>query len=407
MTDAAPESPAPRRRRRRVLVALALTLLGVTLLMAIDLWRALGRKPHGEHLARLATSPQWSGDHFENPLPESDMKMWPILKAWLGGDEVREPDRPPPTAGLTTASFATPPASGLRLTWIGHSTFVIEIDGKRILTDPVWGERASPSSVFGPSRFVAPPIALADLPPIDAIVISHDHYDHLDHPTISALAAGDVPFYVPLGLGSHLAYWGVAPDRIHEMDWWDTADIGGVTIAATPSRHFSGRAPGGHNSTLWCSFALVGPQNRVFFSGDTALFPGFADIGAKYGPFDVTLMENGAYSALWRDVHLGPEQAIAAHRMLGGALLVPIHWGTFTLAHHAWTEPAERIVAAAEAAGVRVAVPRIGEQLEPADPPPLVRWWPEVPWQSMDEAPVISSGLGQAVLQFVPGPTTL
>ncbi len=404
------EDPAPkpgRRRLWRVLTVTALIIAGASAIVTIDLWTALGRKPHGPDLERLARSPQWTGERFDNPLPQASMPMWGILKAWIGGDQIRNPDAPLPMDTLDPAGYATPPASGLRLSWIGHSTFLIEIDGKTILTDPVWGPRASPSSWIGPERFHPPPIAIADLPPLDAVIISHDHYDHLDYPSIRALADRDVPFHVPLGVGSHLEYWGIPSDRIHEYDWWDTADLGGLTLAATPSRHFSGRAPGGEKSTLWCSWALVGPRNRAYFSGDSALFPGFGDIGEKYGPFDVALIENGAYNAMWRDVHLGPEQAVAAHRMVRGELLVPIHWGTFNLANHAWTEPAERIIAAAEAAGVTLHVPRIGQRFEPASPPPLDRWWPDIPWQTMDEAPVISSGLDDAVLQFVPGPKTI
>lgn len=397
-SEAPPPAPAdaPRRPRRwlRRLAIAALLLTGVVTVLIIDTWTALGKRPAGEHLDRLRASPQWQGEAFDNPLAKVDPRFWPLMKGWLLGDERRNPDEAITINALGPQHFATPPASGLRLTWLGHSTFLIEIDGKRVLTDPVWGERASPSSYIGPKRFHRPPLALADLPPLDAIIISHDHYDHLDWPTIKALVDHPVHFYVPLGLGAHLAYWGIPSDRIHEHDWWQTTAVDGIVLAAVPARHFSGRTGPTGNQTLWCGWALIGPKHRVFFSGDTAMFPGFDDIGREFGPFDVTLIESGAYSEMWADVHLGPEQAVAAHRMVRGDLMIPVHWGTFNLAFHAWTEPAERVIAEAERLGVRVAIPRPGQQIEPATPPPLVRWWPTVPTRTAAEAPVISSGLG-------------
>ncbi len=392
MTD--PARPSRLRRWLKRLVILTLVAAGVLLVFLIDAWTALGKSPKGEHLEALAKSPQWHGDRFDNPLPREDkITVGGLLKGWLFGDEIRNPEQPIPTVTPDPAMFATPPESGLRLTWLGHSTFLIEIDGKRVLTDPVWGERASPSSWVGPQRFHPPPIALADLPPIDAVIISHDHYDHLDWPTIAALVDHPVHFYVPLGVGAHLAYWGIADDRIHEHDWYEQSTLDGLVLAATPSRHFSGRVGPWGNNTLWASWALVGPEHRVYFSGDTAMFPGFAEIGRRYGPFDVTLMESGAYNAAWADVHLGPEQAVAGHRMLNGRLMIPIHWGTFNLAYHAWTEPAERVIAEAERLGVALAVPRPGESIDVAAPPPVERWWPEVPIKTAADAPVVSSNL--------------
>lgn len=394
--NASTPSPPPTAHRRRWLRRSGWLALGLTLVLGvlvIDLWRALGQKPAGERKAQLASSPQWTGDRFNNPLPTVEPELWPVLKAMLGGDEVRNPADPLPLQALNASSFDEPPASGLRLSWLGHSTFIIEIDGKRVLTDPVWGERASPSSFVGPKRWHDPPLAIDELPPLDAIIISHDHYDHLDYPAVAALRDNPVRWYVPLGIGSHLEYWGVPAERIHEHDWWDEIEIDDLKLVMTPSRHFSGRAPGAANSTLWCSWSIIGPTHRVFFSGDSAMFPGYAEIGERLGPFDVTLMENGAYNALWRDVHLGPEQAMEAHKLVRGKLFVPIHWGTFNLATHAWTEPAERIIVAAEQAGVDLVIPRPGQQFEPANPPPLERWWPEVPWQTAEQAPVISTNL--------------
>ena len=198
---------------------------------------------------------------------------------------------------------------------------------------------------------------------------------------------------MPLGIGAHLEAWGVAPERIEEFDWWEETMVGDVRVVAAPSRHFSGRSLVDRDRTLWASWAFLGTERRLYFSGDSGMFPGFTEIGDRLGPFDVAMMENGAYNAAWPDVHLGPEQAVAAHQMVRGGLFIPIHWGTFNLAFHSWTEPVERLLAAAEAEGVPVAIPRPGESLTLTDPPPVERWWPELPWETAEEAPVVSTGL--------------
>jgi L-ascorbate metabolism protein UlaG (beta-lactamase superfamily) len=242
-------------------------------------------------------------------------------------------------------------------------------------------------------RFYAPPLPLDALPPVDAVVLSHDHYDHLNEETIRALASRVPRFIAPLGLGAHLEYWGVPAENITELDWWERTSIDGLEIVSTPARHFSGRSLWDRNATLWSSWALIGAERRVFFSGDTGMFPGFETIGEELGPFDVTLLEIGAYDSTWSDIHMGPEQAVEAHRMVRGKLMLPIHWGTFNLAFHAWTEPAERVLAAAERAGVTVATPRPGESITPATPHSGQHWWPDLPWKTADEVPIVSSGM--------------
>ncbi|HEY3501027.1 MAG TPA: MBL fold metallo-hydrolase [Polyangiaceae bacterium] len=383
-----------RLRARRFLRPLGavLALFGLLVLaFLVDAWSALGTGPSGERLARVHASPEWKDGRFVNPLPTAPVPFWTATLRWVKGGEFTSPAAPPPRA--KPANFAQNPASGLRITWFGHSSLLVELDGRRVLTDPVWSERCSPSSFLGPKRFFEPPLALAALPPLDAVVISHDHYDHLDEPTIRALA-GRVPrFVVPLGVGAHLEYWGVPREKIVELDWWGATRVADLELTATPARHFSGRSLGDANRTLWAGWALKGPSHRVFFSGDTSMFPEFADIGARLGPFDAAMIEVGAYDALWADVHLGPEQALAAHRMVRGGVLFPVHWGTFDLALHGWTEPAERLLAAASAAGVTLVVPRPGESIEPATPPRPERWWPSVPWKTAREHPVVSSGL--------------
>jgi len=322
-----------------------------------------------------------------------------MLRRSLTGDEIRSPQDPAdiPRITPTTQALSLAPTSGLRLTWLGHSSFLIDLDGHRVLTDPVWGERASPFSLLGPTRYYPPPIALDELPAIDTVVISHDHYDHLDEPTIRALA-GTTKFVVPLGIGADLEYWGVGAQDITELDWWERTTVGegaGGELVATPARHFSGRGLTDADQTLCAGWAVVGPRHRVYFSGDTAMFSGFAEIGERLGPFDATMIESGAYSALWADVHLGPEQAVRAHQAVRGRVMIPVHWGTFNLGMHAWTEPVERVLVAAERADVSLAIPRPGESVEPAALGAVVRWWPgDVPWKTAEESPIVSSGLG-------------
>jgi L-ascorbate metabolism protein UlaG (beta-lactamase superfamily) len=368
---------------RALVLILASVVVIVVILIGSTAWLdALGAAPSGERLARIQRSPNYRDGAFRNPVESSlntKASTWRMLRQWLGGNEQRVPPGPMPVVSLTREDFAQPPASGLRATWLGHSTVLVEIDGARILFDPVWARRASPSSLIGPRRFHNPPLALEELPPLDAIVASHDHYDHLDRGVVRALARSatqsQARFIVPLGVGAHLERWGVAPARITELDWSESTSVGPLTLTATPARHFSGRGFGDRNHTLWASWVVIGPKHRVFHSGDTGPFAGFADIGSAYGPFDLTFVKIGAYGDNWPDIHLTPEQAVDAHPKLRGEMLLPIHWGTFNLAFHAWDEPAERVVAAAVANGTRLVMPKPGESIEPATAKPVDKWW--------------------------------
>jgi L-ascorbate metabolism protein UlaG (beta-lactamase superfamily) len=362
-------------------VVLALVLVVVAWL-STDRFAAFGGSPDAGH---LRASPQFHGERFVNPEPTSLMAAgkWPAaLKHWALGKEMRTPVCPLPLATDTAARLAVKPASELRVTWLGHSTVLVEIDGAAVLTDPMFGDRASPSRWVGPTRFHPPPISIAELPHLDAVVVSHEHYDHLDEGSVRALAARGVPFHVPVGIGAHLASWGVPAAQIVEQDWWQDAKLpGGVRLVATPARHFNGRGLPWRTGALWSSWSIVGPRHRVFFSGDTGLSESLYEIARREGPFDVGLFEIGQFNHAWGDIHLGPEGALEAHARLGAKVLIPIHWSTFVLAYHDWSEPAETLVKLAGARGVNLLTPRLGEAIEPVTVPAPVTtaWWRALP----------------------------
>ena len=270
-----------------------------------------------------------------------------------------------------TTVYETEPAGGLRVTWFGHSSTLLEVDGVRLLIDPIWDERAAPVQWFGPKRFFAPTIELEALPELDAVLISHDHYDHLGKGTVKALAAQHpgLRWVTSLGVGAELEAFGVARERITELDWTESVAIqgrGGKTLKVTsvPSRHFSGRSVSHRNETLWAAFVLAGERHRVYYGADTGMWDGFMTIGKTYGPFDLTMLEIGAYNELWRDIHLGPDGAMDAFQQLGGGLLMPVHWGLFDLALHGWREPIERVVELAKQRGEALFVPEPGVPTE-------------------------------------------
>jgi len=293
------------------------------------------------------------GKHFVNPVPTSTGGFSVIIKVaprFIFKGAAQSPKSPLGPFHTDPKIFTTAPRSGLRITWMGHSTSLIEIDGIRLLIDPVWEQRAGPVKWAGPKRFFAPPIALEDLPPIDAVLISHDHYDHLGADTVRSLVAlpqlQNARWITALGVEKILQGLGVEPARITALDWTGNITIGAVTITALPARHFSGRSVFNRFETLWASFALIGPHHRVYYGADSGEWNGFTEIGKEFGPFDLSLLEIGASDPLWPDVHMGPDGAVRSFRALGGhGLLMPIHWGLFDLAFHSWTQPIERVFA--------------------------------------------------------------
>ncbi|MDH2429476.1 MBL fold metallo-hydrolase [Sphaerisporangium sp. TRM90804] len=344
-----------------------------------DVAAELGARPlreDGPRAARIRRSPQFADGVFRNPMPgETRVPSGPpprFFRELLTGREGRRPSGPVP---LAAPRLGGPAADGLAVVWFGHASTLVEIEGRRVLFDPVWSTRVSPTRLVGPRRLHPVPVALAALPRVDAVVISHDHYDHLDLATVRALTrAQQAPFLVPLGIGAHLSRWGVPGDRVIELDWEEEAEVAGLRFTATAARHFSGRSFS-RNDTLWGSWAVAGPNRRVFYAGDSGYFDGYARIGADHGPFDLTLMPVGAYSPAWPDIHMDPEEAVEAHVRLGGELMLPVHWATFTLALHPWGEPVDRLWREAKARDVRVVVPRPGDRVDAGAPPAVDGWW--------------------------------
>ena len=264
--------------------------------------------------------------------------------------------------------------NGLRAAWLGHSSLLINIDGFSILTDPIFQRKIS---LVGPVRFNRElPLGVEELETVDVVIVSHDHYDHLNKYSIQQLAPKTGLFIVPARVGERLRKWGVPAEKIVELNWWQEHRLrDGLTITATPARHFSGRTPFDRNSTLWASWVIQTESHKVFFSGDSGYFPGFREIGKKYGPFDVAFMECGAYNERWSNVHMFPEQTVQAFQDLGGAILQPVHWATFNLALHTWYEPIERLTAKAWASNVQLSAPMIGQIVDYDKPLLTELWW--------------------------------
>ena len=346
--------------------------------------RSMGARP-----APTFDSPQFRDGLFHNRLPASIVA--PGSTGSMAAEWARRGDigRPRGEVPLVTPELPRR-ASELAATWLGHATVLVEVSGHWVLTDPVWSDRVSPSATIGPRRSHPVPMALADLPTLSAVLISHDHYDHLDTATIDALVAlQDAPFVVPLGIGAHLRRWGVPDDRVVELDWDQSHRVGDLTLTCTEARHFSGRGFV-RNTTLWSSWVVSAGDRRVFFGGDTGYTPAFAGIGAAHGPFDLTVLPVGAYDRRWRDVHMDPAEAVQCHLDVQGVapddvpggVLLPIHWCTFDLAFHRWAAPADWVREEAGERGVAVALPRPGERFvvdpDRLDELPTTDWWTAV-----------------------------
>jgi len=346
--------------------------------------RAMGATPTPQDTPQLSDSPQWRDGAFWNRLPSGVLEpgnQGSMALDFAKKGDVGRPARPVP---LVTPELPAQ-ASDFAATWLGHATVLLELAGHWVLTDPVWSDRVSPSPTVGPKRNHAVPMNLEDLPELSAVLISHDHYDHLDTPTIDWLSQHQtMPIVVPLGIGAHLRAWGVPEDRIVELDWDQSTSISrpgidDLVLTCTEARHFSGRGFT-RNKTLWSSWVVAAGtgegRRTAFFGGDTGYTPAFADLGDQYGPFDLTVLPIGAYDARWSDIHMNPAEAVQTHREVRGGILLPIHWATFDLAFHSWSAPVEWLVDEGAAYDVRLALPRPGERFD-ATGLPTADWWSE------------------------------
>lgn len=358
--------PARRCLRRRFAATGALLLMG-TLYMSLS----------ASSTAAYPDSPQYQDRAFRNPVVPKTFGWREAPRMWwrflFGKSPTTQPPLPIPLQAISAAQLETAPDNTLYR--VGHSTLLIKLAGGWWLTDPVFSERASPVQWAGPKRFHAPAIALEALPPLAGVILSHDHYDHLDKAAILALAPKTARILAPLGVGDLLVRWGVDADKITQLDWWQSAQVGAVSLTATPAQHFSGRAPFQRNATLWASWAIQAPGFKLFFSGDSGYFPGFREIGQRLGPFDLTLIECGAYDPNWEGVHMLPQQSVQAHLDLRGRWMLPIHNSTFDLAFHDWNAPLESVAAIAEQRGVALTTPLIGQAVNGMQMEPFERWW--------------------------------
>ncbi len=345
-------------------IIVSIAIIGFAIIF-MNSYPHFGKKLTKSQRQKFTQSPNYSGGKFVNQAANEDkilQNMFSMLRDFIKANPDRRPKIKMPMVTLDTESLGT---NSAQVTWLGHSSSILELDGKLLLLDPMLGKTPSPFPKMATNKRYSDdiPVDLEKLALIDVVILSHDHYDHLDYNTIVKLKDKVKQFFVPLGVGAHLERWGIRQDRIQELDWWDTVDFEGITLAATPARHFSGRNLHDRDATLWCSWVIMNQSTRIFFSGDGGYGTHFNEIGAKFGPFDLTLIECGQYDERWASIHMLPEQSVQAHVDLKGKKMIPIHWGAFTLSFHSWTDPVERAIKASKAKGVQILTPRIGESV--------------------------------------------
>ncbi len=359
---------------------LLLLIVGVVLYTVyfINTSPQFGQLPTEDQKLAYSKTGHHNGEVFLNAEETNmDMDFLEATQEWLKESENRNPSENIEVEKVTPASLNQLPDSVAQLIWFGHSAFLLKMEGKNILLDPMLGNSPTPHLLFEVPRYSKElPMSIEDLPQIDAVIFSHDHYDHLDYGSVIKLKDKVEHFYVPLGLGNHLQSWGVEPSAITELDWWEAANFEGIELVLTPARHFSGRGFGDRLMTLWGSWVIRGQYQNLYFSGDGGYGKHFKEIGEKYGPFDLSLMECGQYNQRWKLIHMMPEETVQAAIDIKSKVFMPIHWGAFTLALHSWTDPAERATAEAQRLNIPVTTPKIGEPLilDGRDLP-QGKWW--------------------------------
>ncbi len=355
---------------------IVLVLLMITLFL--NLSPQFGKGADKNQKIEYANSGHYENGKFVNRVPAvMDINYWELIKKWIQGSPNRQPDQNIQVNKIDSLSILNSDPLVTQLTWFGHSAFLLEMDGKKILIDPMFGDTPSPHPWLGSKRYSNElPINIEKLPFIDFVIFSHDHYDHLDYGSIQKLKDKVGLFYVPLGVGNHLHSWGVPKEKIHELNWWETTNFEHINLICTPARHFSGRGLFDRGSTLWCSWVIQGKNDTIFFSGDSGYDIHFKEIGDKYGPFDISLMECGQYNEDWKAIHMMPEETVQAAIDLKSKLMLPIHWGAFTLAFHDWNEPVERVTKKAKELNIDITTPKIGEPILIGDQNyPVEKWW--------------------------------
>ncbi|NVJ86220.1 MAG: MBL fold metallo-hydrolase [Algoriphagus sp.] len=364
------------------MIALPVGLIGVLILaivLFVNLNPQFGGNPSSEQVAEFEKLDHFRDGKFQNLTPtEMTMgfaKAMKLMPEFFKNDPSRRPDFEIPVEKIDSIDLIK--SEKTRLIWFGHSAFLIQMDGKNILLDPMFGDVPAPHPWLGNKRFFDElPIEIEQLPEIDLVLFSHDHYDHLDYESVQRLKSKTRKFLVPLGVGSHLENWDVPFENIEELDWWEERTFDGISYAFTPSRHFSGRGLTNRFSTLWGSWVIRSDSERIYFSGDSGYGPHFQEIGAKYGPFDLALLECGQYNENWKEIHMMPEETAQAGLDLRAKQVMPIHWGAFRLAMHSWTDPVDRLLPKAEELDVLVRTPLIGSFIPlESDQVENFKWW--------------------------------
>ena len=350
----------------------AVTLLSLLVWLFLNYAPVFGGKPDGDSAGRMIHSKNFRGGKFINlvstRVSTSSGKSKISIFDWIFPPDGKNPAKPLPSESFDRNSFTEG-----KFVWLGHSTLLMKTSGVVIMTDPVFN-RASPVPLIGNPFALQHPIAIDDLPTVDAVIISHDHYDHLDYQAIKDLSERVDRFFVPLGVKAHLQRWGVNGERISELDWYESELYRGLKLTLAPARHFSGRRFNNRNETLWGSWIVESKTLSAYFSGDGGYSETFKTIGQKYGPFDIAFMENGAYNLNWANIHMLPEQTVQASIDLNARVLFPIHWSKFDLSVHPWDEPIIRVTAEAKRRDVTVATPFMGEVFD-LDKLPPAPWW--------------------------------